>query len=432
MERNVAYQPGTLEGALALIRSGDVIATGMYGNEPAQFLGRLHTIAPRVEKVLLWTMSTMDRYPVYHDASLRGRIDLISYFYSADCRDAAAAGRALYVPMNLHSVGMGMVSVRRPTVFAAAVSPPDGEGNVYLSFDLQGCLECMDHADTVIFEINRRLPRTYGETAIPLSRADYVYEADYPVSEAPAPVSGPISEAIARYAAALIRDGDCIQLGIGGIPNAVGRLLREKNDLGIHSEMLTSTMGELIRAGVATNRCKNIHTGRAVAAFAWGDSALYELLADNPTVEFRRAAYTNDPFVIAQNDNMVSVNTALEIDLTGQICSESIGSRQYTGTGGASDFAYGAYHSRGGRGIIALPSTAGGGTVSRITARLTPGAVVSISRNLADYVVTEYGVARLRDRTIRQRVNALIDIAHPDFRDRLRREAKEIFENNCY
>jgi acyl-CoA hydrolase len=267
---------------------------------------------------------------------------------------------------------------------------------------------------------------------VQISRADSVYETSYPVSEETPPRSNEVSRRIAAHVASLIRDGDCIQLGIGGIPNAVGKLLLEKNDLGIHTEMLTSTMGELIRAGVVTNRRKTINPGKAIGAFAWGDRALYELLADNPAVEFRRAAYTNDPFVIAQNDNMVSVNTALEIDLTGQICSESIGSRQYTGTGGASDFAYGAYHSRGGRGIIALPSTADDGRISRIAARLTPGAVVSISRNLTDYVVTEFGVARLRDRTVYQRVHDLIEIAHPDFRQELRDQAKALFTNNCF
>ena len=199
--------------------------------------------------------------------------------------------------------------------------------------------------------------------------------------------------------------------------------LMDRHDLGIHTEMLTASMGKLLRAGVVNNARKNFNPGRSVATFVWGDQPLYDYLAENTSVCLRRAAWVNDPFHIAQNDNMVSVNTALQIDLTGQVCSESIGPRQFSGTGGASDFAYGAFHSRGGRGILAMTSTAKGGTVSKIQPVLTPGAVVSISRNLVDYVVTEYGIARLRNRTVRQRAENLIAVAHPDFRAELRREA---------
>ena len=194
----------------------------------------------------------------------------------------------------------------------------------------------------------------------------------------------------------------------------------------MHTEMLTTAMGKLIRAGVVTGERKNFHRGKIVGTFAWGDDALYHTLAENTSVQLRRAAWVNDPFVIAQNDNMVSVNTALQVDRTGQICSESLGSRQYSGTGGAADFAYGAYHSRGGRGIIAIASTTKGGMVSKIQPQLSPGAVVSITRNIADYVVTEYGVAKLKNRTVRQRVENLIAVSHPDFRADLRRQADKL------
>jgi acyl-CoA hydrolase len=185
-------------------------------------------------------------------------------------------------------------------------------------------------------------------------------------------------------------------------------------------------MGMLMRRGVITNARKSMNVGKTVGAFALGDDALYELMCDNPKFELRRAAYTNNPFQIAQNDNMVSINTAIEIDLTGQVCSESIGSTQFSGTGGAADFAYGAYHAKGGRGIIALPATTKGGTVSKIVAQLTSGAVVSISRNLTDYVVTEYGIAHLRDRSIRQRAEGLIAVAAPEFRQELRAQADRL------
>ena len=415
-----------MEGALALIGSGDVIATTIYGCEPTAFLSRLHTIAPRVENVRLWSVNIMGDYPVMTDNSLKGRIDIYAFFYNAYCRAGQSSGRFQLVPMNLHSAGDGIVSALRPTVFVAAVSPPDREGCVCVSLDLQTAWECMEAADRVIFEINPNIPPVCGETRVPLSRAAYSYVSPAPLPNPPMPAAAEAEKAIAGYVSSLIRDGDCIQLGIGAMPNAVGDALRDKRDLGIHTEMLTASMGRLIRCGAVTNAKKNFNPGQSVAAFAWGDQALYELMRENPLICLRRAAYVNDPFNIARNDNMVSVNTALQVDLTGQICSESIGSRQYSGTGGASDFAYGAFHSRGGRGIIALTSTARGGSVSRILPQLTPGAVVSISRNIVDHVVTEYGIARLRDRTVRQRMENLIAVAHPDFRGELRRQAEKL------
>lgn len=417
---------GTAEGALDLIRSGDVIASTIYGCEPAAFLSRLHTIAPRVENVRLWSLNIMGPYPVMLDNSLKGRIDIYSIFYNASCRAGSASGRFHYLPLDLHRVGRGIVDALRPTVFVAAVAPPDGDGNVSLSLDLETGWECMEAADRIIFEINPSIPPVCGETRIPLSRAAYWYESDTPLSNPPAPPIGETERTIAGYVSSLIRDGDCIQLGIGALPNAVGDALTDKRDLGVHTEMLTASMGRLIRCGAVTNARKNSNPGRAVAAFAWGDQALYDLMRDNPLFCMRRAAYVNDPFNIARNDCMVSVNTALQIDLTGQVCSESIGSRQFSGTGGAFDFAYGAFHSKGGRGILALTSTARGGTVSKIQPQLSPGAVVSISRNIVDHVVTEYGIARLRDRTVRQRMENLIAVAHPDFRGELRRQAEKL------
>jgi acyl-CoA hydrolase len=426
MDLHTAPVRGTLEGALAMIQSGDTIATPIYGNEPSAFLRQLHTIAPRVQGVVLWTMLTMDNYPVMCDNTLQGSIDIYTFFYNNNCRDGHETGRFQLSPLNLHSVGQCVVATRRPNVFVACVSPPDAHGMVYLSFDMQGSLECMAAADTVIFEINKQIPRIFGETAVPFNTADYCYEVDRPLPIAPIATATETDRKIAQNVLELIHDGDCIQLGIGGLLNAVGEALLERRDLGLHTEMLTTAMGKLIRAGVITGARKNFNPGKIIGTFAWGDQALYETLAENTSVQLRRACWVNDPAVIAQNDNMVSVNTALQVDLTGQICSETLGSRQYSGTGGAADFAYGAVHSKGGRGIIAIPSTTKNGTVSKILPQLTPGAVVSITRNISDYVVTEYGVAKLRNRTIRQRVDALIGVAHPDFRAELRREADRL------
>lgn len=418
---------GTLEGALDLVRSGDCIAASIYANEPSNFIAQLHTIAPRVTGVTLWTMLSMGKYPVMSDSSLKGKIDILTFFYNADCRAEHASGRCSLVPMNLHSVASATIRACRPDVYVCAVTPMDEDGNVYISFDMQASREWLECADRVIFEINPEIPRTYGETAVPIEAADYIYEVNNrPMPYAPATPATPTEAKIAEYVSSLIQDGDCIQLGIGGMPGAVGEKLLDKHDLGIHTEMITASMGRLIRAGAVTNARKNLNCGVTVGAFAWGDQELYDLMADNPAFEMRRCSYTNDPFVIAQNDNMVSVNTAIQIDLTGQICSESIGPRQFSGSGGACDFAYGAYHSKGGRGIIAIGSTAKGGTVSKIQPFLTPGSIVSIPRTLADYVVTEYGIAPLRDRPIRQRVENLIAVAHPDFRAELRRQASEL------
>lgn len=428
MDHQKRYQEklGTLEGALKLLRSGDSVMVAAMGNEPTHFIQNLHTIAQGVTDVTLWTMLMMGDYPVMSDPSLKGHIDIHTHFYNRDCRVGHPTGRFHLMPMDLHATAEAIVRSCHPNVFVAAVSPMDGFGNFYLSFDLQTSLEALEAADTVILEVNPNIPRVCGETMISLERVDYLYEAATPLPELLPPVSTPEEKQIAEYVVSLIRDGDCIQLGIGGMPNAVGEALMDKQDLGIHTEMLTSSMGKLMKAGVVTNVRKNFNTGKSVAAFAYGDKALYHYMTENKTIMMRRAAWVNNPFNIALNDNMVSVNTAIELDLTGQICSESIGTRQYSGTGGATDFAWGAFHSRGGRGIIALTSTTKGGAVSKICPTLTQGAIVSISRNLADYIVTEYGIARLRGKTIEQRVDSLIAIAHPDFRAELRRQADKL------
>ncbi|MCR5576478.1 MAG: hypothetical protein K6F56_05665 [Oscillospiraceae bacterium] len=426
MTKQELYQAklGTLEGALGLIRSGDVLATPFYANEPSGFLGRLHTIGPNVSGVKVWLGNTIQRYPFAYDKSLAGHIDILSIFFGKDCRDAHPDKRASLSPTNLSASADCVINTLRPNVFVAAVSPMDEDGNVRMSFDVEYSQEVLEAADTVIFEVNRSHPRFCGETAVPIEKASYLYEVDTPLPYASEIKPTPAEETIAGYVASLVRDGDCIQLGIGGTSVAVGRALKAKQDLGIHSEMITSTMGELLRAGAVTNARKNFNPGKTIGAFVWGDQALYDCLDGNENVLLRRCAYVNDPFVISRNDNLVSINTAIQVDLTGQVCSESIGTRPYSGTGGAFDFAYGARRSKGGRGIIAISSTTKDGSISKIRPVLDPGAVVTITRNVSDYIVTEYGIARMRDRTVKQRVDALIAVAHPDFRAELRREAE--------
>ena len=415
---------GTLQDALDLIESNDCITFAIYGSEPVEFLDHLHTVADRVENVEIWT-STMQRdYPFMLDNSMEGHINILSFFYERNARKLHKTKRTQYVPLHLHSLGT-IPQYRHPSnVFVCTVTPMDENGCVHISMDLQGTLEWMEHAEKVIFEVNPAMPVVCGETAVPVEKATCIYEVSpRPLPLAPPTPNTPVEKKIAENVASLIRDGDCIQMGVGGVPGAVGEALRGKRDLGVHTEMIPPAMGMLMREGVITNERKNLDPGKTVGAFIWGDEALYGMLDRNPAFELRRCAYTNDPFVIAQNDNMVSINTALQVDLTGQICSESIGARQFSGTGGASDFAYGAWHSRGGKGIIAMASTTKNGTISKIRAVLDPGGVVSISRNIANYIVTEYGIADLRGATIRERVESLISIAHPDFREDLKKEA---------
>ena len=255
--------------------------------------------------------------------------------------------------------------------------------------------------------------------------ADVIIESDLSLYELQDPPIGEAEKAVAGYAAEMVHDGDCIQLGFGGIPNAIGFELMNRHDLGIHTDQIGASMARMIQQGVVTNRYKNLDKGWSVGAFIIADNFTYEYLNNHPRVMMRRGRYTNDPMIIAQQDNMVSINAALQIDLTGQVAAEALGYIQWSGTGGATDFAYGAYHSRGGRAMLCQISTAKKGTVSRIAPILDPGSIVSVSRNLTDMVITEYGVAKLRARTVKQRVENLIAVAHPDFRAELRKEANK-------
>ena len=412
--------------ALEKIRSGDTIAVGHYGNEPRNLLRQLHTIRDRVEDVTVWINNPSEEYPFIMDNRLKGRIDLLSAFYGAPLRKIHPSGRLSFAPHNMHSLSQTIIETKKPTVFMAAVTPLDEYGYVCMSMSQQMEREMMQVADLVIFEVNENIPKTIGTIQIPVEKVDFFVKAEGDISAAPEYPITEVQQKIAQNVASLIRDGDTIQLGIGGLPNAMADALMDKKDLGVHTEMFSDAMGKLMEAGVINNYRKNMHPGQSICAFAWGSKDFCKYIDRNPLIRVLPVSYVNDPFVIAQNDHMVSVNSALQMDLTGQVCSESLGFQQFSGTGGAFDFAYGAFHSKGGRGILALASTAKGGTVSRIQPGLTPGSVVSISRNIVDYVVTEYGIAHLRGKTVRQRRDALIAIAHPDFRQQLREEADKL------
>lgn len=418
---------GTVQEALDLIEDGDCLTWSTHGSEPKVFLSHLHTIAPRLEKgIECWNTISRWEYPVTRDRELAGKFHINTFFFDKWSVAARGSGLYSYFPVDQHNYARGIQDCKSPNVFVAQVSKMDKHGYVHLSCDLIMTLENLYRADKIIFEVNARTPMVWGENALPVSMADVIYEVDEPIYQLQDPPIGEKEKTIAGYVAEMMQDGDCIQLGFGGIPNAIGFALMDKCDLGIHTEQIGTSMAHLMACGAVTNRCKNIDKGITVGSFISGDNFLYDFVDQHPRLVVKRSRYTNDPYVIARNDNVVSVNASLQIDLTGQVCAESIGPYQHSGTGGATDFAWGAYHSKGGRAILAQSATTKQGTLSRIVPMLNPGAIVSVSRNLTDMVVTEYGVAKLRQRTVKQRVENLIAVAHPDFRAQLRREAQRL------
>ena len=421
-----AQKKTSLQTALSHIQSGDTIASGIYGGEPVLLFRNLHTIADRVRDVKVWTCIMKEAYPFFVDSAYQDHFFINSFFYGPQARSCHARGNVTFFPFFLRSCGAGVVAHERPRIFAAAVPPMDEEGYFYLSPSLQLEYETFQASDIRILEVNPHVPRLRGPARIHISEVTCLLESDNEIFTIAEPEVTDVERQIAEHVASLIQDGDTLQFGIGNTSNAIGDALLQKHDLGVHTEALSTSMGKLIEKGVINNSRKTFHPGKTVCAFAWGSQAFYDYIDDRADIALYPAAYVNDPQIIAKHDNMVSVNTALQIDLTGQICSESIGGRHYSGTGGASDFAEGAYFSRGGRGIVAVTSTAKGGTISRIQPFLSPGSAVSISRNLSDYIVTEYGIAQMRNASIRQRAERLIAIAHPAFREDLRRRAKEL------
>lgn len=423
-----------VDQALEMISSHMNLVSALGSAEPKALLSRLHEIAPRVKGVNVTTCLPMGGYPYFMDPAYKDSFRMDGWFYSADMRRVHASGMVSFVPNHLHLAGTKRLFHRRPNIFIGSATPVDRHG--YLSLSLSATYErdMMQAADLVILEINPNLPKTFGDTIIHHSEADYFIAVDYPVPELPQVPFSEKDQVIGGFIAELVEDGSTIQLGIGGIPNAVAAALMTKKDLGIHTEMFTDGMADLALAGVITGKKKNLHPGKMVATFALGSQKLYDFIDENPAVLIMDGKYVNDPCVIGQNDNMVSINTSLEIDLTGQCCSESIGHRQFSGTGGQADTAIGAQMSRGGKSIIALYATAevrtGEGQErvkkSKIVPMLTTGAAVSLSRNDVDYVVTEYGTASLRGTSIEERVHRLIAIAAPEFRASLLEEAKQL------
>ena len=416
----------TVEEALSKLKTGDVIATSQCANEPTAIFDEMHTLYGKIGPVKMYGPMCFLPHPFMLDPKYGDTFNMDVAFLMGDTRKSHDMGAIRYYPTDLHNGPSRWMSVNDVNVFIAACTPMDKHGYMKIPLCLIHEKAFFEAADTVIVQVNENLPDVWGDTEIHISDVDYIVEAASPVPYLPESQPNETEKTIGGFISELIHDGDCIQLGIGGIPDAAAQALFGKHDLGVHSEMLTNSMVDLVEAGVITGKKKSLHPGKLVGAFAFGTQRLYDMLDSNPGVMMRRGDYVNDPFVVAQNDNFVSVNSCLSVDLTGQVCSESIGSRQYSGTGGQSDMAVGAAHARGGRNFIAAPSTRKGGAVSTITAQLEKGSVVSLSRNQVDCIVTEYGVAWLKGRNIRQRVENLIAVAHPDFRGELRAQADKL------
>ena len=427
-----------IDAALAKIKSDDCVISALGAAEPNGLLEQLHTIAPRVTNVSVSTVLPMRPFKWFMDPAMKGHFEHHAWFYSAGIRQAAAeAHTCTYVPNHLHAAGFDRILYRKPTVFLGSCTPPDRHGYVSLSLSVTYERELMEAADIVILEINDQMPVTWGDTIVHLDEVDFLVENSRKLFELPIPETSDRDRLIGGYISEHIEDGSTIQLGIGGIPNAVAAELMNKRNLAIHTEMLTDGMVDLYEAGVigrtAQSLGKKILSGKMVATFALGTQKLYDFLDHNPAVALMRGSWVNDPYVIAHNKKQISINTTLEVDLTGQVCSESIGSRQYSGTGGQADTAIGAQMSEGGKSFIALYSTADvkkadgtRQTVSKITATLTPGAAVTLHRANVDFVVTEYGAVRLRGAPVIERARRLISIAHPDFRASLQEQAEKI------
>lgn len=423
----------TAKEAVALIRSGDEIVTGLGASEAVAFLSVLHERAEELQEVQVTNCLPMHAFPFMEEA-YQDSFAVNAWFYTPLIRHMHARGNASFIPNNLHFAATKRLAYKRPQYYVGACSAVDRHGYVSLSTSNTYERRMIDAADTVILETNPNYPRTLGDLQVHVSEIDYLIEADHEVPVLPEIAPTPKDEIIGGYIAELIHDGDCLQIGIGGIPNAVTNALMDKKDLGIHTEMMTTGIARLAKAGVITGAKKSLHKHKMVAAFVLGEKELYDFCDDHPGVMILDGHYVNHPGVIAQNAHQVSINTTLEIDLTGQCCSESIGARQYSGTGGQTDTARGAQDAEGGRSIIALYSTAmirnkktgEREPKSKIVASLTEGAIVSLSRNDVDIVVTEYGVVHLRGTTVKERVERLISIAHPDFRAGLLEDAKAL------
>ncbi len=418
----------TAEEAVSHIQSGDRVVVGHACGSPELLLDTMVANKEAYRDVEIVHMVSMGKaeyclpenrtYFIHH-----------SLFAGAGTRQAINEGRALFTPA--HNVDVPRLfkdNILPVDVTLCMLSPPDEHGYCSFGISVDYTKPAAEHSKMVIAEITPHMPRTLGDSFIHISDIDYIVECESrPIILQP-PKKDPIDEAIGGYCAELIKDGDCLQLGIGAVPDSILAFLTEKKDLGIHTEMFSDGVVDLVEKGVITGARKNFYPGKLVATFFMGTEKLYRFVHNNPFVYLAPVDWTNDPFIIGQNDNIISVNSALQVDFAGNVASDTIGFKQYSGTGGQSDFVRGASRSKGGRSILAFHSTAAGGKISRIVPHLDEGASVVTNRSDVHYIITEYGIANLRGLSVDKRAEALISIAHPDFRDGLRKEFAHIYK----
>jgi len=417
--------------AVKVIKSGDKIVIHSNCAFPLTLIDAMVRRKDELENVEIIHPLTVGELP-YLNPGMQKHFFHNSTFMGGAARKAVGAGLADFTPIFLYEYPL-LFSKKfiHCNVVLIHVSPPDEHG--FCSFGIEvGLIKTVcDYADVIIAQVNPNMPRAMGDSFIHISKLKYIVETDHELLELPQgdgdmpPDIQDIYNRIGSNIADLIEDGSTLQMGIGVIPDSVLKCLYSKRDLGVHSEMFSDGIIDLVDKGIVTNKMKGIHSGKMIAGFVLGTRKLYDFIDNNPMIEFHPQEYVNDPFVIAQNKKMVAINSCIEVDITGQVCSDSIGTRLFSGFGGQVDFIRGASRSEGGKPIIALPSTTRDGKISKICTQLKPGAGVVTSRGDVHYVVTEYGSAQLHGLSIRQRIRALIGIAHPDFRDELEKYAKE-------
>lgn len=410
------------------VKSGDVCACPTGLEEPTAICEAVAARAMRGELTGVVHHATLSvKGGPFMKPELKGKYDYVSWFTGGPGRKGIQEGIHTYIPNNYSTIpGLWRDVQPRLDVFYAEVSPMDKHG--YFSCPMAGAevVAMREKASIILLDVNDQMPRVMGDCLIHISQVTALCESSRPLLVLNNPPLSDDDKKIGQMIADEVCDGATLQLGIGGIPNAVGVLLKDKKDLGLHTEMFTDSMVDLLECGAVTNMKKPIHVGKTVATLAWGSKKMYDFMDDNPAFEMYPVSYINNPAVIAQHDNFVSVNSCVEVDLFGQVCSESIGTKHYSGSGGQLDFVRGANMSKGGKGFIAMLSTTKGGTISKIKPILTPGSIVTTPRNEVDFLVTENGIVRLKGQTTSQRAKMIISLAAPQFREELEYEAKKM------
>lgn len=428
--KNYSQKVVPADVAVSVIKSNDNVVIHSNCAMPFKLIDAMVARKDELENVKLFHALSVGKLP-YFEPGMEKHFRHYATFMGAEARKSFARGDADFIPVYLYEVPLLFsTGIIKPQVSLIHISPPDEHGFCSYGVEVGITKSPTEKADIIIAQVNKQMPRVLGDSFIHISKIKYIVEMDEPIPELPqsernlSPEWMEIYSKIGENIAGLIEDGSTLQLGIGIIPDNVLKFLESKKDLGIHTEMFADGIIDLVEKGIITNSKKTLHPGKMIAGFVLGSKKLYNFIHNNPMIEFHPQEYVNDPFVISQNANMVAINSAIEVDLTGQVCSDSIGTKIYSGFGGQVDFIRGAARSKGGKPIIALPSTTKDFSISRIASVLNLGAGVVTNRADVHYVVTEYGTVQLHGKSIRERTNALISIAHPKFRDELTEFAK--------